>query len=110
MTTISGRMTCLGCGSPGFHKETCRSWPGKNRKPAMPEKDQPEDIRRDEGGWISGPSANPMNAPTVCPQCECPHVTWSGGSPPHGPDHWVCDYCGHAWTTDPVLPRPGEDS
>jgi len=58
MTMITGRMTCRSCGSPGFHKETCRSWPGKNRTPAMPEKDRPEEIvRRDEGGWISGPSA-----------------------------------------------------
>ncbi len=38
VTTISGRMTCLGCGSPSFHLPSCRSWPGKNRKPAMPEK------------------------------------------------------------------------
>jgi len=86
----------------------------------MPEKDRPEEIvRRDEGGWISGPSANPeaaaysprgMNAPSVCPQCQGPRVFWTGGSPPHGPDEWVCETCGHDWTTDPVLPDPGEDS
>ena len=77
--------------------------------PDVPPNQPPEEVRRDEGGWISGPSANPMNAPSTCPQCQDSRIVWNGGSPPYGPDYWVCDGCGHFWTTDPVLPRPSEE-
>ena len=39
-----------------------------------------------------------------CPECDAPYadITWTGGSPPYGPDLWECCQCGHQWETAPV--------
>jgi hypothetical protein len=36
-----------------------------------------------------------------CPECGDGRlaITWTGGSPPYGPDHWEC-LCGNRWTTE----------
>jgi transposase-like protein len=47
-------------------------------------------------------------SPTSCPACSAPYrrITWNGGSPPYGPDHWLCESCGHEWSTPPAASLP----
>jgi len=42
-----------------------------------------------------------LNTPGECPRCHGPYadIEWCGGTPPYGPDHWLCHLCGHQWDT-----------
>jgi hypothetical protein len=37
-----------------------------------------------------------------CPSCNSVNVEWLGGSPPFGPETWLCSGCGEAFETPPV--------